>query len=68
MYILWSRGEEILNFPMDYELNGTSQQNQRHKREGHSHSHSPHRSGANDGLVMAQVLRADKLVIPERYV
>lgn len=61
MYILWSRGSEILNFPMDYEINGTSQ---RHKREGHSHS--PHRSGVNDGLVMAQLLRADKLVIPER--
>lgn len=61
MYILWSRGSEILNFPMDYEINGTSN---RHKREGHSHS--PHRSGANDGLVMAQLLRADKLVIPER--
>lgn len=63
MYILWSRGVEILNFPMDYEINGTS--SNRQKREGHSHS-SPHRNGANDGLVMAQVLRADKLVIPER--
>lgn len=63
MYILWSRGSDILNFPLDYEINGTSH---RHKREGHSHSHSPHRNGANDGLVMAQLLRADKLVIPER--
>lgn len=63
MYILWSRGSEILNFPMDYETNTTAH---RHKREGHSHSHSPHRTGANDGLVMAQLLRADKLVIPER--
>lgn len=62
MYILWSRGAEILNFPMDYEVNGTS--SHRNKREGHSHS--PHRNGPNDGLVMAQLLRADKLVIPER--
>lgn len=61
MYILWSRGSQILNFPMDYETNETVQ---RHKREGHSHS--PHHTGTNDGLVMAQLLRADKLVIPER--
>lgn len=67
MYILWSRGSEILNFPMDYETNTTSIATaHRHKREGHSHSQSPHRIGANDGLVMAQLLRADKLVIPER--
>lgn len=68
MYILWSRGSEILNFPMDYETNATTTiaTAHRHKREGHSHSHSPHRTGANDGLVMAQLLRADKLVIPER--
>lgn len=67
MYILWSRGSEILNFPMDYETNTTTISTaHRHKREGHSHSHSPHRTGANDGLVMAQLLRADKLVIPER--
>lgn len=65
MYILWSRGSEILNFPMDYESNTTSTTTtNRHKREGHSHS--PHRTGADDGLVMAQLLRADKLVIPER--
>lgn len=67
MYILWSRGSEILNFPMDYERNGTSH---RHKREGHSESHmqshSPHRNDANNGLVMTQLLRADKLVIPEK--
>lgn len=65
MYILWSRGSEILNFPMDYETNTTTiNAVHRHKREGHSHS--PHRAGINDGLVMAQLLRADKLVIPER--
>lgn len=63
MYILWSRGSQTLNFPMDYEINGTS--SHRHKREQHSHSHSPHRTGINDGLVMAQLLRADKLIIPE---
>lgn len=61
MYILWSRGSQILNFPMEYETNETIH---RHKREGHSPS--PHRTSANDGLVMAQLLRADKLVIPER--
>lgn len=67
MYLLWSRGSEALNFPMDYDVNGTAQH--RSKREphtSHSHSHSPHRIGINDGLAMAQLLRADKLVIPER--
>lgn len=65
MYILWSRGSEILNFPMDYDTNTSSINTvHRHKREGHSHS--PHRAGANDGLAMVQLLRADKLVIPER--
>lgn len=65
MYILWSRGSSLLNFPMDYEIsNETLPTSHRHKRD--SHSHSPHRHSDNDGLVMAQLLRADKLVIPER--
>lgn len=71
MYLLWSRGSEALNFPMDYDVNGTTTTaaSYRPKREAHSshpHLHSPHRIGINDGLVMAQLLRADKLVIPER--
>lgn len=63
MYLIWSRGSDILNFPMNYEINETS-----HHSEHEAHNlHSPHRNGDNDGLLMAQLLRADKLVIPERY-
>lgn len=68
MYIIWSRGSDRLIFPMDYNVNETSH---RHKREEnthvHSHSGSPVRTGINDGLVMTQLLRADKIVVPERY-
>lgn len=58
MYILWSRGSNILDFPMDYEINGTTHRIKR--------GESPHHHSDNDGLIMAQLLRADKLVIPER--
>lgn len=63
MYLLWSRGSDILNFPMNYEMNETSPPSE---HEAHN-LHSPHRNSDNDGLIMAQLLRADKLVIPERY-
>lgn len=67
MYILWARGSDPLVFPMNYDnVNKTSSHphNPPHKRQGHSHS--PHRTNENEGLVMAQLLRADKLTIPER--
>lgn len=61
MYLLWSRGTQELTFPMDYETNGT---HARRKRE--SAHHGIHGGGVNDGTVMAQLLRADKLVVPEK--
>lgn len=61
MYLLWSRGSQELSFPMDYERNGTIG---RRKRE--SSHHGIHGVGANDGTIMVQLLRADKLVVPEK--
>lgn len=60
MYLLWSRGIEQLEFPMSYNRNNETAT--RDKREVHKHSHD----ASNDGVVMAQLLRADKLEIPER--
>lgn len=54
MYILWSRGSEPLEFPMNIENPAGS----RKKRESHAHG--------SDGTIMAQLLRADKLEIPEK--
>lgn len=67
MYILWSRGSDLLSFPMDYDssANETSDRSKRDEHR-HLHLHSPHHQSENGGLVMAQLLRADKLVIPER--
>lgn len=61
MYLLWSRGSQELTFPMEYERNDTIG---RRKREI-SH-HGIHGVGANDGTIMAQLLRADKLAVPEK--
>lgn len=61
MYLMWSRGSQELIFPMEYETNATVG---RHKRD--TMQHSIQSAGANDGMVMAQILRADKLVVPER--
>lgn len=59
MYLLWSRGDEMLEFPMPYARdNGT----ERRKRQVHGHFYS----SENEGIVMAQLLRADKLDIPEK--
>lgn len=63
MYLLWSRGSHELEFPMEYETNGTIV---RRKRE--STHHGIHGVGANDGTIMVQLLRADKLDVPEKYV
>lgn len=62
MYLLWSRGSQDLTFPMDYETNATIVR--REKRE--SSHHRIYGVGANDGTVMVQLLRADKLVVPEK--
>lgn len=61
MYLLWSRGSQALTFPMEYETNETIP---RRKRES-SHS-GLHGGGVNDGTVMVQLLRADKLEVPEK--
>lgn len=61
MYILWSRGIEALEFPMDIGINSTN----RRKRE--DHSHVIENIGINDGTLMVQLLRADKLQVPEKY-
>lgn len=63
MYVLWSRGFEPLAFPMEITINNTNQG--RGKREVHSHSSST-TTNQNDGIVMVQLIRADKLEIPEK--
>lgn len=62
MYILWSRGSTDLNFPLEIPSNGSQR---RAKREASTHTHGGD-SDINDGMVMAQLLRADKLEIPEK--
>lgn len=59
MYILWSRGSSDLIFPMEISGNDSLH---RAKRDTNMHQHSD-----DDGMVMAQLLRADKLDIPEKY-
>lgn len=64
MYILWSHGMNDLNFPMEISMNDTRR---RAKRDAHVHRHGED-ADRNDGMVMAQLLRADKLEIPEKLV
>lgn len=63
MYLLWSRGTETLSFPMD--IDQTANADGRRKRADHSHTMQGMQK--NDGTVMVQLLRADKLEIPEKY-
>lgn len=60
MYVIWSRGDEPLNFPIDTQENTIS----RTKRA--MHSHSIPETDEDHGTIMVQLLRADKLEIPER--
>lgn len=66
MYVIWSRGNEPLDFPIDTQDNVIS----RRKRETHSHitthSQAIPETNLDHGTVMVQLLRADKLEIPER--
>lgn len=64
MYILWSHGSNELNFPMEISTNDSRR---RAKRDVLSHKHSDEYD-RNDGMIMAQLLRADKLDIPEKLV
>lgn len=60
MYIIWSRGDDQLIFPIDTQENKPG----RNKRE----THSPPIPAVDEdhGTVMVQLLRADKLEIPEK--
>lgn len=57
MYVIWSRGDEQLIFPIDTQESKLD----RNKRE----SPIP-KIDKDHGMVMVQLLRADKLEIPER--
>lgn len=64
MYLLWSRGYDDITFPMIISTNASAK---RAKRAAHGHSHVQMDSqAASDGMLMAQLLRADKLEIPEK--
>lgn len=64
MYLLWSRGFDDITFPM---LITTNSSVKRTKRAAHAHAHvHNYNQMVNDGMLMAQLLRADKLEIPER--
>lgn len=63
MYVIWARGYEDISLPMDIWTRSTH----RNKRDDHS-QHSSHSADTeNTGIVMVQLLRADKLKIPERF-
>lgn len=57
MYILWSRGSSDLIFPMEIMANDSTL---------HRAKRDVHRQSDDDGMVMAQLLRADNLEIPEK--
>lgn len=63
MYVIWARGFEDINLPMDIWTRSTH----RHKRDDHSLQSNQLADSENTGIVMVQLLRADKLKIPERF-
>lgn len=62
MYIQWERGNTTLNFLKEQTPHSVSSDANLHE------SHGAHKYYENKGTVLMQLLRADKLVIAEKFV
>lgn len=72
MYILWGfhfddEFPTIYSFPKDKQNDDKYKELNQNGRERDSNIHN-HKMGTDNGMIMAQLLRADKLHIPEKYI
>lgn len=58
MYVIWSHGDELLDFTLPIPTVMLQMNNDHNNEHGHSNNHPKN-------VVMVQLLRADKLEIPE---